>query len=92
MSTVATKLYDRAYFERWYRDDVLRDDADVRELAGQLLAVTATVLGRPAETVLDVGCGEGRVQLRPQVTNRRNPHFQPNEMKRGSPWDSMCIT
>ncbi len=55
------KVYDRAYFERWYHDRdtrILLRDALERKVA---LAVAATefVLGRRMHSVLDVGCGEG---------------------------------
>lgn len=56
----APKHYDRAYFDRWYRDPrwaVVR----AGELARRVqLAVAAAeyVLGRPVASVLDVGCGE----------------------------------
>lgn len=54
-----SKVYDRAYFERWYRGaarGVLPDD--VRRSARLALAAAEYVLGREARTVLDVGCGE----------------------------------
>lgn len=57
-----TKVYDRAYFDRWYR----RSRHALFHL-GMLprrvqLAVSAAeyLLERPIHTVLDVGCGEGR--------------------------------
>jgi SAM-dependent methyltransferase len=57
-----TKVYDRAYFDRWYR----RSRHALFHL-GMLprrvqLAISAAeyLLERPIRTVLDVGCGEGR--------------------------------
>ena len=55
------KLYDRAYFERWYRDPryaVVHQGVVARRVQ---LAVAAAeyLLERPLRTVLDVGCGEG---------------------------------
>ncbi|GHE32750.1 class I SAM-dependent DNA methyltransferase [Vulcaniibacterium thermophilum] len=54
-----TKAYDRAYFDRWYRDRGLHD---ARRLARKVALAVATAeyhLERPLRTVLDVGCGEG---------------------------------
>jgi len=55
-----TKRYDRAYFERWYRDPryaVVHGGIVARRVQ---LAVAAAeyLLERPLRTVLDVGCGE----------------------------------
>lgn len=55
------KRYDRAYFDRWYRDPrhaVIHRDVVARRVQ---LAVSAAeyVLERPIASVLDVGCGEG---------------------------------
>ena len=54
------KVYDRAYFDRWYRDPrhaVVRQGVVERRVQ---LAVSAAeyVLERPIRSVLDVGCGE----------------------------------
>jgi SAM-dependent methyltransferase len=68
------KVYDRAYFDRWYR----RSRHALFHL-GMLprrvqLAISAAeyLLERPIRTVLDVGCGEGRwrsllLHARPRV-------------------------
>lgn len=57
------KRYDQAYFDRWYRGPERPSDLPTltRNVA---LAVAAaeSVLDRPIQTVLDVGCGEGRWQ------------------------------
>jgi SAM-dependent methyltransferase len=55
------KIYDRDYFERWYRDPrqaVIHRDVLARRVQ---LALSAAeyVLEHPVRTVLDVGCGEG---------------------------------
>ena len=53
--------YDRAYFDRWYRDPKTRvkSSAAIRRKAALALSVAEYYLERPARTVLDVGCGEG---------------------------------
>ena len=68
------KVYDRAYYDRWYRNPrtrIHRRGALERKVA---LAVSAAeyILERPVATVLDVGCGEGPwhpvlKRLRPRV-------------------------
>jgi SAM-dependent methyltransferase len=57
-----TKQYDRAYFQRWYRDRSTRVTSD-RALDRKVhVAVSAAeyMLGRRIRTVLDIGCGEAR--------------------------------
>jgi SAM-dependent methyltransferase len=62
--TRPAKIYDRAYFERWYRDPryaVVGEGVRARRV--QLaVSVTEYLLERPLRTVLDVGCGEGAWQ------------------------------
>lgn len=55
------KRYDRAYFERWYRDPRTRvvTVERQRQLARDLLLQADWLLGRPLTSVIDVGCGEG---------------------------------
>jgi SAM-dependent methyltransferase len=55
------KRYDRAYFDKWYRDPRHRvtSGAAVGRKARMALGVAEYLLGRPVRTVLDVGCGEG---------------------------------
>ncbi len=72
-----TKHYDAAYFQRWYRDPALRDQAigGAARLARKVaLAVTTAEyhLERPLRTVLDIGCGEGAwraplLRMRPKL-------------------------
>jgi SAM-dependent methyltransferase len=55
------KLYDRAYFERWYhgRDTRILLRGQLERKAALAIAATEFVLGRAVRSVLDVGCGEG---------------------------------
>ncbi len=53
--------FDRAYFDRWYRDPRRRvlDRAEIARRAALVLSLAEYVLERPVRSVLDVGCGEG---------------------------------
>ena len=72
-----TKQYDQAYFERWYRDPALKDQAigGTARLARKVALAVATAeyhLECPIRTVLDIGAGEGAWfaplrKLRPDV-------------------------
>ena len=55
------KCYDRAYFDRWYRDPSSRvhDARSVARKASFALSAAEYLLERSVRTVLDVGCGEG---------------------------------
>ncbi|HEY8011167.1 MAG TPA: class I SAM-dependent methyltransferase [Rudaea sp.] len=59
--TASRKIYDRTYFDRWYRDP--RHAVNSRSLlerkAALAIAVAEYYLGRQVRNVLDVGCGEG---------------------------------
>jgi SAM-dependent methyltransferase len=67
-----SKQYDRAYFDRWYRE---RGIGDARRLARKValaVAVAEHQLERPLRSVLDIGCGEGvwrapLLKLRPKA-------------------------
>lgn len=61
MSKNPSERYDRAYFDRWYRDPKTRvkSSAGIRRKAALALSVAEYYLERPVRTVLDVGCGEG---------------------------------
>lgn len=68
------KSYDQAYFDRWYRNPTERviTAAELARKVQLALAVTEFHLGRPARSVLDVGCGEGAwraplLRLRPEL-------------------------
>lgn len=69
-----TKTYDRAYFDRWYRNRTTRVNthAEVRRKVSVAIASAEYFLRRQLRTVLDVGCGEGAwlphlQALRPRV-------------------------
>lgn len=53
--------FDRAYFDRWYRDPRRRvlDNAEIARRAALVLSLAEYMLERPARSALDVGCGEG---------------------------------
>ena len=66
--------YDRAYFDKWYRNPRTRvkTPAELRRQVEFVLHAAEWILGRRARTVLDVGCGEGNWQpvlrrLRPGI-------------------------
>ena len=70
----SSKVYDRAYFERWYRDARTRIHRRAAVERKVRLAVHAAeyLSQRPIESVLDVGCGEAPWQpiltrLRPRA-------------------------
>lgn len=74
VTAVPEKPYGRAYFDRWYRGSEAPPGLTGALTRNVALAVAAaeSVLDRPVETVLDVGCGEGRWQpvlhrLRPEA-------------------------
>src|SRR3954469_9316015 len=54
------KSYDRAYFDRWYRDPVDRvATADsLRRKVRMAVSIAEFLLGRRIRTVVDIGCGE----------------------------------
>jgi SAM-dependent methyltransferase len=59
-ATDPKKVYDRGYFEKWYRDP--RHAISSRKALERKVALTVAVaeyyLARPLVNVLDVGCGE----------------------------------
>ena len=72
VAVARVKRYDRAYFDRWYRDRRIGSAADLARTVAFAVAVTEQVVGRPLRSVLDVGAGEGRWQpmlhrLRPRA-------------------------
>jgi SAM-dependent methyltransferase len=72
MSTAKPKLYDQAYFDRWYRGKHAQDDKTLGRKAAVAVAVAELHLGRPLRSVLDIGCGEAPwrkhlLKLRPDL-------------------------
>ena len=59
-----TMAYDKAYFDKWYRNRQhrVRTPAQIRRIASFTVAAAEYVLDRPVRTVLDVGAGEGHWQ------------------------------
>ncbi|HAI58512.1 MAG TPA: methyltransferase [Xanthomonadaceae bacterium] len=74
MHVLPVKTYDRAYFDRWYRESGGSKTSKGRLDRAVALAVASAevFLGRRIRTVLDIGCGEGHwraplLALRPGV-------------------------
>lgn len=72
-----TKNYDRAYFDRWYRNS--KHERDSRALLERKVHMAVSLaeyyLERPIRSVLDVGCGEAvwrapLLKLRPKLEYR----------------------
>ena len=71
------KIYDRAYFDKWYRhpDHAVASPAELRRKVAMVVAQAEYYLGRPIRNVLDVGCGEATWRaplraLRPDIAYR----------------------
>ena len=67
-----TKYYDRAYFDRWYRDGGIGGPARLARKVALAVATAEYHLERPIRSVLDIGCGEGAwraplLKLRPRL-------------------------
>jgi predicted TPR repeat methyltransferase len=66
------KHYDRAYFDRWYRDGGIGGRQRLARKAVLAVATAEYHLERPLRHVLDIGCGEGAwraplLKLRPKA-------------------------
>ena len=70
-----TKVYDRSYFDRWYRHPGARGACALARKVALALATTEYFLERPVRSVLDVGCGEGRWRA-PLLKLRPRLHYQ----------------
>ena len=71
--SASMKAYDRAYFERWYRDpaDRVSTRASLERKVRLAVSVAEFLIGRPVRSVLDVGCGEASWQ---PALKRLRPH------------------
>lgn len=66
------KVYDNAYFQRWYRGRTASGGAALARKAAMAVAIAEFYLQRPIRSVLDVGCGEAPwraalLKLRPRL-------------------------
>jgi SAM-dependent methyltransferase len=79
----ATELFDKAYFDRWYRSPRRRvlDATEIRRRATLVVAVAEYILERPVRSALDVGSGEGnwRAPLRRLRPGMRYVGVDPSE-------------
>jgi SAM-dependent methyltransferase len=75
--TLMPKLYDRRYFDHWYRHPAQRvSGRQVLQRKVRLaLAMAEYYLGRPVRSVLDVGCGEGAWRA-PLLAERPALHYR----------------
>lgn len=67
-----SKVYDRDYFDRWYRREGIGGAARLARKVALAVAMAEYHLERPIQTVLDIGCGEGAwraplLKLRPKL-------------------------
>ena len=70
------KTYDRAYFDRWYRqaDGSKASRSQLERTVALAVASAEVFLGRRVRTVLDVGCGEGHWRA-PLLAMRPGLHY-----------------
>jgi SAM-dependent methyltransferase len=70
------KQYDRAYFDRWYRDprQKVKHGGEFTRKVRVALSLAEYYLGRPVVSVLDVGCGEGHWRA-PLLAERPHLHY-----------------
>lgn len=71
------KIYDREYFDHWYRDGphAVSSKGELARKVGLAVSQAEYYLGRPIRNVLDVGCGEAAwraplLALRPALSYR----------------------
>lgn len=82
-ATADRKAYDKAYFDKWYRDPrtQVHTPESVRRKVRMVAAVAEYFLGRKLRSVLDIGAGEGRwgVELRRLRPGLRYVGIDPSE-------------
>ena len=69
------KIYDGAYFQRWYRDRGMAGRADLTRTVAMAVAIAEFYLQRPIRSVLDIGCGEAPWRA-PLLKLRPKLHYQ----------------
>lgn len=70
--TAPDKIYDRRYFDAWYRKAGIGDAQRLARKVALAVAAAEYHLERPLRSVLDIGCGEGAwraplLKLRPKA-------------------------
>lgn len=70
--TATDKIYDRRYFDAWYRQAGIGDAQRLARKVALAVAAAEYHLERPLRSVLDIGCGEGAwraplLKLRPKA-------------------------
>lgn len=69
------KIYDDAYFQRWYRGRGMAAGASLARKVAMAVAIAEFYLERPIRSVLDVGCGEAPWRA-PLLKLRPRLHYQ----------------
>jgi SAM-dependent methyltransferase len=72
----ARKIYDRDYFDKWYRSarHAVNTRDELQRKVALAVAAAEYYLGRRIENVLDIGCGEG-VWCKPLRASRRGVDY-----------------
>jgi SAM-dependent methyltransferase len=71
----ASKQYDRAYFDKWYRDPrhAVQSRQELARKVAMVVGQAEFYLGRPVGNVLDIGCGEASWRA---ALLKHRPHVQ----------------
>ena len=70
-----SKIYDGAYFQRWYHERGRAGGAGLLRKVAMAVAIAEFYLERPIRSVLDVGCGEAPWRA-PLLKLRPRLHYQ----------------